>query len=146
MTEMLIVLDTETTGLPKDLSSDVRPVSFGAAAYFGPQMEEVDSTHFLLRPDVWADGWERAEAIHGLDRGRMDRDGLTMKDGWDRAVKWMHAAAKANQVNIADMSLSRDKESGKALTLLTLDSTPGAEVLAELGKIEGISAVHCIAV
>lgn len=51
-----------------------------------------------------------------------------------------------NQVNIADMSLSRDKESGKALTLLTLDSTPCAEVLAELGKIEGISAVHCIAV
>ena len=103
MREMLIILDTETTGLPRDLDSDVRPVSFGAAAYFGPQMEEVDSTHFLLRPDVWADGWERAEAIHGLDRGRLDRDGLTMKDGWDRAVKWMHAAAKANQVNIADV-------------------------------------------
>ncbi|MBL9180189.1 MAG: phosphoglycerate dehydrogenase [Verrucomicrobiaceae bacterium] len=51
-----------------------------------------------------------------------------------------------NQVNIADMSLSRDKESGKALTLLTLDSCPGAEVLAELEKIQGISKVHCVAV
>jgi len=51
-----------------------------------------------------------------------------------------------NQVNIADMSLSRDKETGKALTLLTLDSTPGAEVIAELEKISGISKVHCVAV
>lgn len=103
MTEMLIVLDTETTGLPKDLSSDVRPVSFGAVAYLGPEMEEVDATHFLLRPEVWAKGWERAEAIHGLDRGRLDRDGLTMADGWDRAVGWMRAAAEANRVNTADV-------------------------------------------
>ena len=51
-----------------------------------------------------------------------------------------------NQVNIADMSLSRDKESGKALTLLTLDSTPSADVVAELEKISGISKVHCVAV
>lgn len=51
-----------------------------------------------------------------------------------------------NQVNIADMSLSRDKEGGKALTLLTLDSTPSTAVIAELEKIEGISRIHCVAV
>jgi D-3-phosphoglycerate dehydrogenase len=51
-----------------------------------------------------------------------------------------------NNVNIADMSLSRDKVSGKAFTLLTLDSTPSVEVLAELEKIQGISKVHCVAV
>lgn len=51
-----------------------------------------------------------------------------------------------NNVNIADMSLSRDKESGKALTLLTLDSPPSAEVIAELEKIQGISKVHSVAV
>jgi D-3-phosphoglycerate dehydrogenase len=51
-----------------------------------------------------------------------------------------------NHVNIADMSLSRDKESGKALTLLTLDTTPSTEVIAELEKIQGISKVHCVAV
>ncbi len=51
-----------------------------------------------------------------------------------------------NNVNIADMSLSRDKGSGKALTLLTLDSPPSAEVIAELEKIEGISKVHTVAV
>ncbi len=51
-----------------------------------------------------------------------------------------------HQVNIADMSLSRDKETGKALTLLTLDSTPNPEVIAELEKIQGISRVHCVVV
>jgi D-3-phosphoglycerate dehydrogenase len=56
------------------------------------------------------------------------------------------AALGKNQVNIADMSLSRDKETGKALTLLTLDSTPSAEVIAELEKIQGISRVHTVVV
>jgi D-3-phosphoglycerate dehydrogenase len=51
-----------------------------------------------------------------------------------------------NQVNIADMSLSRNKEGGTALTLLTLDSTPAAEVLAELEKIPGITRVHSVVV
>jgi D-3-phosphoglycerate dehydrogenase / 2-oxoglutarate reductase len=51
-----------------------------------------------------------------------------------------------NQVNIADMSLARDKEGGKALTLLTLDSTPSPAVIAELEKIEGISRIYCVAV
>lgn len=51
-----------------------------------------------------------------------------------------------NQVNIADMSLSRDKETGKALTLLTLDSTPSTEVIAELERIPGISRVYAVEV
>lgn len=51
-----------------------------------------------------------------------------------------------NQVNIADMSLSRNKEGGTALTLLTLDSTPSAEVLAELEKIPGIVRVLSVVV
>lgn len=37
-------------------------------------------------------------------------------------------------VNIANMSLSRDASGGKALVLLTLDSCPGEEVVAELLK------------
>ena len=35
-------------------------------------------------------------------------------------------------VNIAGMSLSRDKVGGRALTVLNLDSVPGAELVAEL--------------
>jgi len=51
-----------------------------------------------------------------------------------------------NNVNIADMSLSRNKEGGTALTLLTLDSTPSAAVIAELEAIPGISRLHCVEV
>ena len=51
-----------------------------------------------------------------------------------------------NNVNIADMSLARDKETGKALTLLTLDTAPSEAVIAELEKIEGISRIHVVAV
>lgn len=51
-----------------------------------------------------------------------------------------------NNVNIADMSLSRNKEGGTALTLLTLDSTPDASVIAELEAIPGIRRVHCVVV
>jgi D-3-phosphoglycerate dehydrogenase len=49
-------------------------------------------------------------------------------------------------VNIADMSLSRNKEGGTALTLLRLDSAPTDEVIAELNQIEGIERIHCVAV
>ncbi len=51
-----------------------------------------------------------------------------------------------HKINIADMSLSRNKEGGTALTLLTLDSTPSQTVIAELESIEGISRVHCVVV
>lgn len=103
MPDLLIVLDTETTGRPKDLDSDVRPVSFGAAAYYGPQMEEVTSTHFLLRPDVWAPSYPRAKQIHGLSRSHLECHGLSMKDGWDRAVRWMHGAVADSGCGIADV-------------------------------------------
>jgi len=44
------------------------------------------------------------------------------------------------------MSLARDKQSSSALTILTLDSAPSADVIAELEKIEGIKRIHCVAV
>jgi D-3-phosphoglycerate dehydrogenase / 2-oxoglutarate reductase len=51
-----------------------------------------------------------------------------------------------HQVNIADMSLNRNKEGGTALTLLTLDSTPSVEVIEELSQITGIKQVHSVVV
>jgi DNA polymerase III epsilon subunit-like protein len=89
MSELLIVIDTETTGLPKDMKSDVRPVSFGAVAYYGPEMEEVDHLYFLIRPDVFAEGYLRAEAIHGITEDRLHRDGLPMNLAWERMVSWV---------------------------------------------------------
>ncbi len=41
-------------------------------------------------------------------------------------------------VNIASMSLSRNKVGGRALSVLNLDSSPGAELLADLEAHEGI--------
>jgi len=41
-------------------------------------------------------------------------------------------------VNIASMSLGRDKEGGQALTVLNLDSPPGEAVLAEIKKDKDI--------
>jgi len=49
-----------------------------------------------------------------------------------------------HQVNIANMSLSRNEEGGTALTLLTLDGEPSVEVLKELEKIEGVKNLHCM--
>jgi D-3-phosphoglycerate dehydrogenase / 2-oxoglutarate reductase len=51
-----------------------------------------------------------------------------------------------NGVNIADMSLARDKQSATAMTILTLDSAPPAAVIAELEKIEGIKRIHSVTV
>jgi D-3-phosphoglycerate dehydrogenase len=51
-----------------------------------------------------------------------------------------------HQINIADMSLARDKQSATALTILTLDTAPSAEVIAELEKIEGIKRIHSLTV
>jgi D-3-phosphoglycerate dehydrogenase / 2-oxoglutarate reductase len=50
-----------------------------------------------------------------------------------------------NKVNIANMSLSRNVEGGTALTLLSLDTSPGDAVIKELEKIEGVKRIHCMA-
>ena len=48
-------------------------------------------------------------------------------------------------VNIASMSLSRDKAGGRALTVLNLDSAPPRELLEEIQKDSDISNVHVVA-
>lgn len=49
------------------------------------------------------------------------------------------------QINIASMSLSRTEQGGRALTLLNLDSMPGAEVLAKLSADADIYSARVIA-
>lgn len=43
-----------------------------------------------------------------------------------------------NGINIASMSLGRDKQGGKALTVLNLDSAPSDTVLAEIRQDKDI--------
>lgn len=49
-----------------------------------------------------------------------------------------------HKINIASMSLSRNEEGGQALTVLNLDSVPGAELLAEIAKDPDISDVKVV--
>lgn len=49
-----------------------------------------------------------------------------------------------HQVNIANMSLSREKVGGQALTVLSLDSVPPEDVLAEIRKDPDISNVRVV--
>jgi D-3-phosphoglycerate dehydrogenase / 2-oxoglutarate reductase len=48
------------------------------------------------------------------------------------------------QVNIANMSLSRDQEGGRALTVLNLDSVPPSALIDEIGKDPDISDVRVV--
>ncbi len=52
-----------------------------------------------------------------------DRPGIV---GWIGTIMGKHG------VNIASMSLGRDKQGGRALTVINLDSAPGDAVLAEI--------------
>ena len=49
-----------------------------------------------------------------------------------------------NQVNIANMSLSRNVEGGTAFTLLSLDSPPTETVIKELEQIAGVKRIRCM--
>ena len=49
------------------------------------------------------------------------------------------------QINIASMSLSRTEQGGRALTLLNLDSMPGADVMARLSADADIYSARVIA-
>jgi D-3-phosphoglycerate dehydrogenase len=58
-----------------------------------------------------------------------DRPGIV---GWIGTIMGKHG------VNIASMSLGRDKEGGQALTVLNLDSPPSDALLAEIRKDKDI--------
>jgi D-3-phosphoglycerate dehydrogenase / 2-oxoglutarate reductase len=59
-------------------------------------------------------------------------------------VGYLGSLLGRHHVNIASMSLSRDKAGGHALTVLNLDSVPSAEVLNELEKDPDIRNVSVV--
>ena len=48
-----------------------------------------------------------------------------------------------HSINIANMSLSRNRVGGRALTVLNLDSVPGDDILRELEAVDGIIEATC---
>jgi D-3-phosphoglycerate dehydrogenase len=53
-------------------------------------------------------------------------------------VGWIGTIMGKHNVNIASMSLGRDKQGGTALTVINLDSAPSLEALAEVKKDKDI--------
>lgn len=56
-------------------------------------------------------------------------------------VGWIGTIMGKHNINIAGMSLAREKQGGKALTVLNLDSVPSAEVIAQITKEKDILGV-----
>ena len=84
---LLIVIDTETTGLPPN--PDVRPLQVGGVAFNMANGEEVSEFRLLLRPDVWAQGYRKAQKIHGISRIRAEKRGVGMRAGWEKFGAWI---------------------------------------------------------
>ncbi len=59
-------------------------------------------------------------------------------------VGYLGTLLSKHQVNIASMSLTRDKVGGRALTVLNLDSVPPAEFLSELEQDPDIQNVNVV--
>ena len=74
------------------------------------------------------------------------RGTLLLLNNTDRPgiVGYLGTLMSKYQVNIASMSLSRDKAGGQAFTVLELDSAPPAGCLAELQKDPAITNVHVV--
>ncbi len=68
---------------------------------------------------------------------------LTNKDR-PGIVGYLGTLIGRHQVNIANMSLSRDSAGGRALTVLSLDSVPTAELMAEIRKDPDISDLRIV--
>lgn len=90
---LIIMIDTETTGIPAKGGSKVRPVQIGAVALDKATGEEVSSFKLPLCPDVWVEGYEYAEKVHKLPRPWLEANGLGMTAGWEKFTVWMQQVA-----------------------------------------------------
>ena len=59
---------------------------------------------------------------------------LTCEEAVNQYPAWIGTIMGKHGINIASMSLGRDKQGGKALTVLNLDSAPTEAVIAEIRK------------
>jgi len=90
---LLIVIDTETTGLPKD--PDVRPIQVGAVAFDTQYGKEIAEFRLLLNPDVWASDYKEAQKVHGISKQRCAKHGAGMSAGWDKFMSWVQTLCTA---------------------------------------------------
>ena len=98
-----IVWDFETTGIPAQQPGLVRPVEVGITIFDG-DFEGKWSHSILMCPDVWAPGYERAEAVHGITRRSLE-GGLVlgMAEAFDQL-----AVVLANDVKEGVLAYARE--------------------------------------
>jgi D-3-phosphoglycerate dehydrogenase len=145
---------------------DVNQVNVRAlAGSLGIQVEEIKSTEETdfnewLHLAVYSDG--RKSSVGGTFFGKQNHPRIVrinslpvevvpsgvlfVMTNKDRPgiVGYIGSLMGKYQVNIANMSLSRDKEGGHALTVLNLDSVPPAALLEEISKDPDISHVRVV--
>lgn len=101
MSDLLFVIDTETTGFPSHAPDcPTRPVQWGCVALDGTSLETVGEIEILLCPDVWAPSAKYAEKIHGISRDRATKEGYPMRPGWERMDSWLRAQQGKNPESI----------------------------------------------
>lgn len=84
MSRYYIVWDFETTGIPARAPGLVRPVEVGITI-FDEAFEGHWSHSFRMCPDVWAPGYEHAEAVHGITRESLEQSGvMSMSEAFDQ--------------------------------------------------------------
>ena len=72
MTVRYLVWDFETTGIPARAPGLIRPVQVGLTM-FDDSFTDFSNFSMLVRPDVWAPGWENAQRVHGISRAALEK-------------------------------------------------------------------------
>jgi D-3-phosphoglycerate dehydrogenase len=128
------------------------------AENLGIHIEEIKSTEPIDYAElitIRADGYSVAGTFYGsLNNPRIVRINdmpveavptgvLFIMRNVDRpgVVGWIGTIMGKHKINIAGMSLGRDKEGGRALTVVNLDSAPSEEALAEIRQDKDILEV-----
>ena len=102
----------------------------------GSETYEIAATIFGVRP--------RIVRINGHSLEANPEGILMIVENKDRPgmVGWIGTLLAKHKINIANMSLSRGENDGKALGVLNLDSMPTAEVIKEIEADPGILSVQ----
>jgi D-3-phosphoglycerate dehydrogenase len=102
----------------------------------GTDRYEIAATIFGTRPKI--------VRINGHSLEANPEGILMIVENKDRPgmVGWIGTLLAKHKINIANMSLSRGEKDGKALSVLNLDSMPGAEVIKEIEADSGILSVQ----
>lgn len=86
MPRRVAVLDTETTGLPRD--GKARTIEVGGVI-LEPNGYPAGTFHRYILPHVWSDKAENAQRVHGITYETLMREGLRPEEAMDDLQNWL---------------------------------------------------------